>query len=94
MYKIIKHMKEAMRPMKMPADESAWKVARAIDKRRVQTWSKELVLVKQRCVAIRLGGARVGGVGGVVALEFHANRLRISVLGLVDDGVRFGELSR
>lgn len=70
------------------------KVARAIDKRRVQTWSKELVLVKQRWFAISLGGARVGGVGGVVALKFHANRLRISVLRLVDDGVDLREFSR
>lgn len=70
------------------------KVARAIDKRRGQTWSKELVLVKQRWFAIRLGGARVGGAGRVVALEFHANRLRISVLRFVDDGVGLREFSR
>lgn len=59
-----------------------------------QTWGKELVFVKQRCVAIGLGGARVGGVGGVVALKFHADGVGIGVLGLVDDGVGLRELSR
>lgn len=33
-------------------------------------------------------------MGRVVALEFHANRLRISVLRLVDDGVGLREFSR
>jgi hypothetical protein len=33
-------------------------------------------------------------VGGIVALEFHADRVRIGVLSLVDDGIRLGELPR
>lgn len=33
-------------------------------------------------------------MGGVVALEFHADRVRIGVLGLVDDGIGLGELPR
>jgi hypothetical protein len=86
---MIRHRNEAMNPMKMPAKESEHEDGATIGKR-VQTWGKELVFVKQRVVAIRFGGARVG----VVALEFHVDGVGIGILGLVDDGIGFGELSR
>lgn len=82
-----------MNPMKRPAKELE-QDKRAIFRTRIQTWGKELVFVKQRGVAIRLRGARVGGVGSVVALEFHTNGVGIGILGLVDDGIGLGELPR
>lgn len=90
---MIKHRNEAMNPMKRPVKELE-KDERVIIRTRIQTWGKELVFIKQRGVAIGIGGARIGGVGRVVALEFHTNGVGIGILGLVDDGIGLGELPR
>lgn len=93
-YKIIMHRKEAKRPMKIPVERSEWGDGQ--DRGMAHTRSEVLVLIKQGLATIRfVGRARVGGVGGVVALDFHVDRVLVHVLvGLVHDRIGLGELSR
>lgn len=94
-YKIIMHRNEAKRPMKIPVEKSERTDQR---RERVQTGCEVLVLIEQRFPAVwhaRRARERRGRVRGVVALDFHVDRVLIRILvGLVQDRVRFGELPR
>lgn len=60
------------------------------------TRSEVLVLIEQGLATVRfVRRPRVGGVGGVVALDFHVDGVLVLIhVGLVQDGVGLGKLPR